>query len=230
MKSLNSLWNFFTSVKLAIFTLCALAITSIVGTVIPQAESHSFYVSKYGPKMAQFFHILDIPNMYYSWWFLALLGLLSANLIICSLERFPAVWKIINTDNLDIRPAKISNMGHNRQWDLTNKQVTNLNIPELMSNSGWKPTTKKVEENKLFFSQKGRWSRTGVYIVHISILVIFVGAIIGHLFGFKGSVMLPEGSTTQKIYSFKDSSAIDLGFGVRCNSFGIEFYANGMPK
>jgi len=230
MKLLNSLWDFFSSVKLAIFTLCTLALTSIIGTIIPQSESHAFYVDRYGAKMAQFFHILDIPNMYYSLWFLALLGLLSANLIICSLERFPTVWKIITTDNLAAKPEKVIRMGHNHQWFLSNDQFTSLDISQMMSNLGWKLGKRKVGQNELFFSQKNRWSRIGVYLVHLSIIVIFVGAIIGHLFGFKGSVMLPEMGTTNKIYSYKDSNAIDLGFAVRCDSFGIEFYLNGMPK
>lgn len=230
MNILNSLWDFFTSVKLAIFTLCALSLTSIIGTVIPQNEQHAFYVDKFGAQMAHFFHILDIPTMYYSWWFLSLLGLLSANLIICSIDRFPAVLKIIKADNLSVKPAKLSSMPHSHQWSLTDTQYRAIDMAQLMKEFGWKFTSKKTGNNQLFFSQKHPWSRTGVYIVHISILIIFVGAIIGHFFGFKGSVMLPEMKSTQQIYSYKTSDPIDLGFAVRCDSFGIQFYDNGMPK
>lgn len=230
MKLLHSLWDFFASVKLAIFTLCALALTSIIGTVIPQNETHSFYVSKFGAKIAHFFHILDIPTMYYSWWFLSLLGLLSANLIICSIDRFPGVLKIIKADNLSVKPAKLSSMSYSQQWALTPKQRTAIDIGAILTECGWKTAIQNSGNDQIFFSQKHPWSRTGVYIVHISILVIFTGAIIGHFFGFKGSVMLPELKTTKQIYSYKTSTPIDLGFSVRCNSFGIQFYDNGMPK
>ena len=81
MKSNNSIWNFFASVKLAIFTLSFIALSSIIGTIIQQGESHAFYVKNYGPKMAQFFQVLDIPDMYYSWWFIGLLGLCLAGLL-----------------------------------------------------------------------------------------------------------------------------------------------------
>ncbi len=94
MTLLTQIWDFFSSVKLAIFTLCTLAATSIIGTLIPQGESAAFYVNNFGPKTAHFFQILDIPNMYYSWWFLGLLGLLSTNLIICSLDRFPQYGRL----------------------------------------------------------------------------------------------------------------------------------------
>ena len=58
MLILGQIWNFFSSVKLAIFTLCTLAATSIIGTLVPQGESTSFYINNFGPKTAQFFKIL----------------------------------------------------------------------------------------------------------------------------------------------------------------------------
>lgn len=99
-----------------------------------------------------------------------------------------------------------------------------------MTDSGWKSCRRDSDGGILLFAQKGAYSRIGVYVVHASILVIFFGAIIGELSGFKGSVMLPETQQTEKIYPFSTGEAIDLGFTVRCDSFTIEFYPNGMPK
>lgn len=226
----NQLWDFFSSVKLAIYTLCALAATSIVGTIIPQGEPSTFYVHNFGPETAHFFQILDIPNMYYSWWFLGLLGILSTNLIVCSLDRFPAVWQIITADHLDIVPHRIEKMANFNSWEFGTDKLDQINLVELLKQNGWPARSKKLGNDELFFSQKGRWSRTGVYIVHLSILLIFTGAIIGHFGGFKGSVMIPEMSSAEKIFASKDGDSLELGFEVRCNSFAIEFYDNGMPK
>lgn len=230
MKLFNQLWDFFAAVKLAIFTLSALAVTSIIGTIIPQGESHAFYVKNYGPKTAQFFQILDVPEMYYSWWFLGLLGLLATNLIVCSFERFPRVWKIIHSDNLKITPERVEKMGNFSEWKFSANPGVEVDPEKVLAQNGWRVSKAENDGSELFFSQKGRWSRAGVYIVHLSILVIFVGAIIGHFYGFKGSVMVPELRSTEKAFSYKTSDPIPLGFEVRCNSFGIEFYDNGMPK
>jgi len=230
MKQQNSIWNFFASVRLALFTLSFIALSSIIGTVIPQGESYSFYVGKYGPKLAQFYQVLDIPDMYYSWWFVGLLGLLCANLIICSIDRFPGVWKIIKADNLSINPARLNKMSNRSTWKISESTVKKIRFDEILQSGGWKTQSKKIDNNELFFSQKSPWSRTGVYIVHTSILVIFVGAIIGHFLGFKGSVMIPELKSSSKIYSSENSKPIELGFEVRCDSFSIEYYNNGMPK
>ena len=230
MKQKNSIWNFFASVKLAIFTLSFIALTSIIGTVIQQGKSHSFYVEKYGPQLAQFFQVLDISDMYYSWWFVGFLGLLCTNLIICSLDRFPSVLKIIRADNLSTKPARLEKMVDRNSWKITETRLGEINLTNILQESGWKPQSKKIENNEMFFAQKGPWSRTGVYIVHTSIIVIFIGAIIGHFFGFKGSIMIPETKSSTKIFSFDNSAPIELGFEVRCDYFAIEYYDNGMPK
>jgi len=230
MTLLTQIWDFFSSVRLAIFTLCTIALTSIVGTIIPQGESTAFYVKSYGAKTAQFFQVLDIPEMYYSWWFLGLLGILSTNLIVCSLDRFPAVWKIITTDNLAFSPERIEKMSNCKKWEFGTDKLEHIRLADLLKENGWTATSKKLGNNELFFSQKGKWSRTGVYFVHVSILIIFVGAIIGHFLGFKGSVMIPEMGSTEVVFAYKNAGTLDLGFEVRNNSFIIEFYDNGMPK
>lgn len=230
MKLFDTLWAFFTSVKLAIFTLCSLAVTSVIGTIVPQGKPYSFYVDSYGAKTAQFFHILSIPDMYSSWWFLGLLGLLSTNLIICSIDRLPAVLRIITADNLAISPERMEKMAFRRKWQISSNHPGLAKMAGLLGEAGWNTSVRRDDRHELYFSQKHRWSRIGVYIVHLSILVIFFGAMIGHFLGYKGSVMIPELRSTEQVYAAKDSSPIPLGFEIRCDSFTVDFYDNGMPK
>lgn len=230
MKLINQLWSFFASVQLAILILVTISITSIIGTVIPQGEPFTFYVSRFGAKTAVLIQILDISNMYSSWWFFGLLALLGINLIVCSLDRFPAVWRIIGTDNLAIPLERVKKMSSVRKWTISAEKINNIDWKAFLSNSGWHFEERWFGESALFFSQKGRFSRVGVYIVHASILVIFSGAIVGHFLGFKGSVMIPELSSTEKIFTSPSSMPIDLGFSVRNDSFAIAFYPNGMPQ
>jgi len=232
MKNRNPIWDFFASVKLALFTLFFLSTTSIIGTIIPQKETTQQYIEKYGEATANLFQILSItPDMYSSAWFLSLLGLLCLNLIVCSLDRFPGVWRQIKADNLNTPLSRLEKMEPQCRWQLDSPpESTAMALKTALKTSGWKTEERKLDNALLLFAQKGGMTRTGVYIVHASILVIFVGAIIGSILGFKGSVMLPETKTTDKAYAFGTNSPIDLGFEVRCDRFNIEFYDNGMPK
>jgi cytochrome c biogenesis protein len=227
----NPLFSFFSSVKLALFTLCFLAFTSIIGTVIPQKESVDYYVQNYSESTASIFQVLSIPDMYNSWWFLGLLGLLSVNIIVCSIDRFPGVWKQVKADNLATDLKRLSKMRLQSTW-VSDKSEESLStaLSNKLAASGWKTERRSREDSLLLFAQKGALSRTGVYIVHTSILVIFIGAIIGELYGFKASVMLPETQETGVVYQTGTGTPIELGFTVRCDRFDIEFYETGMPK
>ncbi|MEN8200731.1 MAG: cytochrome c biogenesis protein ResB [Thermodesulfobacteriota bacterium] len=231
MNKKNPVFSFFASVKLALFTLFLLSITSIIGTVIPQKESFAWYAQNYSETTARLFQVLSIPDMYNSWWFLGLLGLLAANLIICSYDRFPGVWRQIKADNLATNTDRLGKMRLREEW-VSGRSVKELGaeLTKSLGGKGWKAEERQRDDSLLLFVQKGAMTRTGVYIVHASILVIFVGAIIGELYGFKGSIMLPETKSTTSIFAFGSGASIDLGFEVRCERFDIEFYETGMPK
>jgi len=82
------------SVKLTVVVLICLALTSIIGTLIPQNESPSAYLRAYGELWYRVFFILDIFDMYHSWWFRLLLVILGANVVFCSIDRLSSTWKI----------------------------------------------------------------------------------------------------------------------------------------
>ncbi len=81
------------------------------------------------------------------------------------------------------------------------------------------------------FAQKGAYARFSVYITHLSILIIFAGAILGSLWGFKGYVNIPEGQQVSQVWPRNGNTPIDLGFAVRCDSFAVSFYpGTARPK
>ncbi len=231
-KTENMAWRFFASVRLALFTLLILATTSIIGTLIPQKNPPEFYIEAFGQRTAQFFQMLDVPNMYNSWWFISLLFLFSINLIVCTIDRLPNVWQMVVMNNLDTDPERLEKMPHRQVFHTRGDAAALAEIATtLLAKSGWKAQCENKPTGSLLFSQKNAWSRLGVYAVHLSILIIFAGAIIGSLFGFKAGVMIPEGSATDTVYETGTEKPIPLGFTVQCDDFNVSFYADGStPK
>jgi cytochrome c biogenesis protein len=64
----------------------------------------------------------------------------------------------------------------------------------------------KEDRGYQFYSQKGSYTRLGVYITHLSIILILLGAVVGISFGFKGSINIPEGVS----YPFAFISSVPL--------------------
>jgi cytochrome c biogenesis protein len=229
-KKKNEFWAFFASVKLALFTFFILAITSVIGTIIPQGKEMQFYVDAFGPGTAKLFQILNVPDMYNSWWFVALLTIFSINLIVCTIDRFPNIWRLVTMDNLAMDIARIIKMPK-RQSFYSELPVAEAAQAVEQALPAWKFGKVEKDGGVLLAAQKGNWSRLGVIAVHISILFIFVGAIIGSALGFKASVMIREGSSARQIYSYDAGNpAIPLDFEVRCDRFELEIYDSGAPK
>ena len=240
----NPVWEIFASVRLALFLLFTLAATSIIGTIIPQNEPAAFYVERYGANLAKFMQTLDVPDMYNSWWFMVILTLFSLNLIVCSLERIPNAWRLVTMDNLATDPERLKKMGQKQSVSVGGSLAEAVTRTEAhLTGKGWKATRRDQDGGAtLLFAQKGAWTRFGVYIVHSSILIILIGAVIGSpriakdilknpYYAFKGSVNIPESQESDVIYSFLEGvGQLPLGFTVRCDFFNIEYYPNGMPK
>jgi cytochrome c biogenesis protein len=99
-----------------------------------------------------------------------------------------------------------------------------------MKNSGFRFNEVSEDKGYQFYAQKGRYSRLGVFVTHLSILIILVGAVVGMRFGFKGYMEIPEGTVSNTAYSGTDRQ-ISLDFSVRCDNFDVEFYGGSdMPK
>lgn len=79
--------QFFSSVKLAIALLALIILASIIGTFIPQGLTPSEYIQRYGRQIYRLFFLLGFTDIYHSFWFILLLFLLAANLLLCSLNR-----------------------------------------------------------------------------------------------------------------------------------------------
>jgi cytochrome c biogenesis protein len=68
-----------------------------------------------------------------------------------------------------------------------------------------------------------------VYIVHASLLLIFAGAIIDGIWGWRGTLNLNEGQTSNLV-ELRDGTTRSLPFAIRCDQAGQENYKDGTPK
>jgi cytochrome c biogenesis protein len=77
-------WKALASVNLTLVLLILLAITSILGTLIPQQERALELAHRLSPGLVTFLGSLQVFDLYHSYWFRFLIGALALNLIVCS--------------------------------------------------------------------------------------------------------------------------------------------------
>lgn len=252
----EKVWKFFSSVKLAVVLLIILAIVSVIGTVIQQNEAPERYIQEYGQSTYQLFERLGFFDMYHTWWFVLLLFLFTANLTVCTLERLPNTLKIILAPLKPMDEEILKAVSLKKELSIKGgMDKAEERATKVLSAHRYRFIASKGPGTAQFMTQKGVYSRLGVYITHASILLIFVGALMGSFFGFKAFLNLPEGSASKVVYLRNEPMwdqimaaigvaespvipnpqggvpAMPIGFYVRCDSFDVDYYTSpsGMP-
>lgn len=223
------LWDFFCSLKLTIFLLIVLAVTSIIGTVIPQSPQPD-YLASLSPERISFYTAAGFFDMYHSWWFILFLYLLTVNLVACSIKRLPRVLKTISEPTLIMDDNFVKSLALVDEFKVAGEPVMLRDkMADFLQREFAKPVVTEVDGEYHLFAQKSPYSRLGVYVVHSSVIIIFIGALIGSFFGFKAFVNIPEGGDTSTVYT-RTEKPIELGFAVRCEKFSVSFYDTGAPR
>ncbi|BAU23039.1 hypothetical protein THC_0647 [Caldimicrobium thiodismutans] len=213
------------SARLAIVLFFVLAGISILGTIIPQGQPHEFYLTKYGQGLGKLILFFQIQDAYHSWWYISALFLFLANLIACSLKRLPFTLKLYKRDPAEVNPE-----------NLPNKVVVNLNgdigriKAYLQDVLALKSVNKTFEKGELFYKTQNRFSFFSVYVVHFSLVIVIIGALIGAFFGWRGNMNILEGETSNIVQPFRKKDPVQLDFSLKLNKFILETYPNGMPK
>ncbi len=215
--------SFFTSVKTTITLLVLLAATSIIGTVIPQGAPEQ--LSSAGPSFYyRLAMILDLHNVYRSWWFILLLIFLSLNLLGCLLRRLsaiPAEWKGTS------RKTSFS-------FTLTDRRPPkDLKTIVISAMKGFLGVPTRVANEKNTLSLE--WLKHRIYLlgfpfIHMAIIVILLGGLIGLFFGVKGHILIKEGEIGTEFIVSPSGAKRSLPFQIAVDSFTLTRYPTGEPK
>ena len=231
MADKNPIWKFFVSIRLTVVLLLSLAATSVIGTLVPQNASPEAYFHKYGAFFYRLFDLLNIFDMYHSWWFQLLLVLLTCNIVACSIDRLAGTWKLIFPQKASFKLSTFQNLKQKETFtDPRRPEELQRVFEAVVAKAFGTPAVEKTDQGFSLFAEKGRWTRLGVYIVHSSILFLITGAMIGSMFGFEGYVNIPEGERVDHIQLRNTGVIRPLGFEIQCNDFDMSTYENGAPK
>ncbi len=194
LKSLNNLlWKLIQklgNLNLAIILLLGIAAFSSIGTIIEQDKSRVFYDTMYpmtnpllGFLDSRLILTLGLDHVYKTFWFIGLLFLFGASLMSCTFSRqlpslgLARLWQFYKKkDNLQKFELNFS---------LTNSRLSNLGF--VLKHKGYN----LLQQGQFLYAYKGLLGKIGPIIVHLSIVIILFGAILGNLSGFMTQELIP---------------------------------------
>jgi len=223
---------YLSSLRLTIFLLILISGASLLGTLIVQNKSPQEYLEIYGPTVSTLLWVTGAIDLYHSWYFQLLLGLLSLNLIVCSLDRLPRTWRRLRNEQKQF-PAHLPEKSrfYDRREVPASLEPATAALTQTLQKKFSHFQSRSVEKDQLFFVARGSLSLLGPYFTHLSILVIITGALIGSFFGFKGWLPLFVGEVSDQVRNPTTGEKILLPFSIRCDDFQVEMYeASNQPK
>jgi cytochrome c biogenesis protein len=242
----NRLLDFLSSVRFGVVLLCILVAFSMLGMLIIQQNVQGFdaYYASLTPAEKLVFGALGLFDVYHSWYFNFILLVLSLNIVLASIDRFPSAWSYISKPKVSAT----------RDWILKQKQNAVLRVNarneneivekvsrNLKQNGLTAQTAQSSEsfyaideqgkkdfskiENKIYlfvFGEKGKYNRLGAYIVHVALLTLFLGHFVALQTGFDADVNMMPGQMTDQIQLVqfnldqKEKFNVQLPFTITC--------------
>lgn len=216
----DKVWNFFSSVKIAVYMIVIALLASVLGTVFPQEvyipvpkPASIYYEEAYGI-LGKIYYLLGFHNLYTSWWFVSLLLAIGISLVVCSIDRVVPLYKALNKQKVK----------HSTNFLTRQRLATTFPVP-----GNWEPELGRVEdqlkkrhyqirrEGNSLLAEKSRFSRWGPYINHIGLIIFLIGCLLRLVPGWylDQYVWVRDGETKK---------VPETEYYVKSEGFSVEYY------
>lgn len=213
---LSPIWSFFTSLRLALWLIGGILLSTFIGLFWDQTLSLQEHLDSADSFLLKIIiQLFELNDIFHSWWFGILILLLALNLVACSIEKLPPIYFKVMYPNKKLTKAVWKNATLKQEWKLEPDSIQKLN-----------PFLKKE------FYVRHKYARFGVYIIHISLLITMFSAIISGVSGVSGVMSIPEGESSQYIQA-RGAGGLSfnyrLPFRVACDDFRLRTFIDGTP-
>src|SRR5688572_23829624 len=159
------------SVRLGVGLLISLGLACLIGMLIMQQNVDGFdrYFAELTPSQRLVYGNLGFFDIYHAWYFNALLALLSLNIVLASIDRFPRTWLFASKPSVTVpvRWLRSQSATETLTMDRDADEVA-ARLEHEMKTAGWKRTARAEKNGIIFvFAESGLWNRFGYLFVHV---------------------------------------------------------------
>jgi cytochrome c biogenesis protein len=232
------MWRQLTSMRIALTLLFLLSVAAIPGSLLPQNDINPGAVLQFFEShktWAPLLNRLQLFNVFESVWFGAIYSLLFISLIGCIVPRSFAHYRAMRSApptaprNLKRMPVHASFVTSAPADEALAAGLKRLKRKRFRTVAGADTTGQWIA------SEKGYLRETGNLVFHLALIGILIAVAIGHFFGFKGAVIVTQGTGFSDTVAGYDSltmgqlvSPSDLPpFDIKVNNFTATYQDSG---
>ena len=196
---LAKLLGLLSSVRFGVTLLVLLVVLSMIGMLIMQQTVEGFdkYFAELTPSQRLVYGGLGFFDIYHAWYFNALLLVLSLNIVLASIDRFPGAWRYLARPKLEASRPYIRNQNQHVEVlvEAESRSAVVERIVAACRSVGLRARVTEKNNRTHIFAERGAWNRLGAYSVHVALLTIFTGGFLTAQFGRDGQMPLQPGTS-----------------------------------
>lgn len=231
-------WRFFCSLRLTVIVIFLLAAGCVLGMFFDQTltlEEHRNEWAAAAEWKLRVFEFLEFHDVFHSWWFGFVVLILALNLTACSIERLPKIWIDIQNPIKKLTQEQLAGIRYRYQKTIkvAEKDTALEVLRAILKTKGRHGAEISDSVGFYAFNERHRYARTGVYLVHIALLMIMFGSMATTYTGVDGMMMIVEGSGAQSNVRVRGPGGFtyhhNLDFKLRCTDFRLKTFVDGSP-
>jgi cytochrome c biogenesis protein len=190
-------WRQLTSMRVALILLFLLAVAAIPGSVVPQREVNPLAVADFrdrNPALAQWYDRLGLFDVYSAPWFAAIYLALIVSLVGCIVPRSFQHWRAARAEP-PAAPRRLSRMPVYRRFETDAASVDVLAAARTeLGARRFRVRQSPDGASDSVAAEAGQLRETGNLVFHLAVVIVLVAVAVGSLFGYRATVIVPEGS------------------------------------
>jgi cytochrome c biogenesis protein len=197
-------WRSLTSMRTALFLLLLLSIAAVPGSIFPQRSIDAGKVADFldtNPTFGPWLDRLGFFEVYSSVWFSAIYLLLVISLVGCIVPRSRLHWHTLRAKP-PRAPRNLTRLDQHVELSYAGDVAS---ARSAAAEALRRRRFRVVTHDESVSAESGYLRETGNLAFHIGLCVVIVGVAIGHLFGWRGDVIITEGETFSSTLSSYDS-------------------------
>ncbi len=231
---LSILWRFFSSRRLTLLLLTAIALVVSISAILPQIpQAIAVGSSQYGTWLAEMrahylqwadvFEALGLFSVYDSLWFKVPLSLLILNLAVCAVESFEAAfhWPRLLNEEFD---QVFKRASWSRRFVTSGKLTSAIeSLSALLEGHRYHVEVDERDERSYLAAWRFSWARWGSVVAHLGMIIAITGLLVGSRFAWREEgIVLSPGET----YQIQHAQSVSL----RLEDFEADLYPDGAPR
>ncbi|MFN3543343.1 MAG: cytochrome c biogenesis protein ResB [Thiobacillus sp.] len=187
----KALFELLSSMRFAISLLSILAIASIIGTVLKQAEPYNNYLIQFGPFWFDVFEKLGLYDVYHAGWFLVILTFLVVSTSVCIWRNAPNFAREMKSFREHVSEQSLAAFKHKYEAATTlAPDALAASAQRYLEGQGYRVKQVAREDGVLLAAKAGSWNRLGYFLAHAAIVIICLGGLMDGNLMFKAQQLL----------------------------------------